>query len=1406
VTSFKEALGQYLTGELGIDGLEAALVAELNARPQTDTELLAYLETLYAGSRITHPVYATLKRRLVAGAGQSKSDDSPKTTFKQNPATAAKPDDLTVHKPHKTEGGTPSGPGTNTGTGAITGQTTGHTGSQTGTSRGLTGNSGWTDTTGTGPGMGGPPLGIGSTVDGKYYLEELLGEGGMGSVYKARDLDAELQGVRNPYVALKLLTEDFRQHKDSARALAKEANRTRGLNHDNIVVVSVFARDRSTGQYYMVMELLEGEPLDRFIRRHPDGIPLKEALPIVEGLCNGLHYAHSQPDPIVHSDFKPGNAYLTNSGKVKVFDFGIARAARRRVVAVGDRSVFDPGDLGAITPPYASLEMLAEEGSHDPAPQDDIYALACVTYELLTGHHPFDKTPADKARDRKLVPNRPKGLSWRQWRALRRGLAFERSARTPTAAEFLESVKPQQLPPWLLFGLPVVVLLVIALLWVVIPQVLEARKLGQLEAVLLAGKPEEIAAIIPELQALPPGSQSQLLPKGSPARNQLLAYFETRVKEQFDPAKNRYGYVEAGKALEQLERIVEGDAINARRALDDRQREAVDIVGPALERLKDQGCLVEGTAGCSGTVVATYQVLRQLKPDDSRLDPKGVLPPFQEQAEAAFGAGDLDRARRLVSGGLSIAPTDNRLKGLESQIRAREDEARITALESRLDAAVARWNALADVDDSARSDFAELRKSREFGATVTRFRLRYYELLSPEVERLAAENRLAEARALIDREAGAYLSPDDLGRLNAIIEGVQAPVGPTAEQQFATASGNVDQLLAKPDFSAAWAVNLADALKQLEEVPLSGAGDAAAARRARAVGLFVGEARNRARKNDFAGGERLLEAADLLLPGTDIVRKARADVEQLKIAANQAGALAQQVASLKAKIDGAASNGDDRAVRTLIDELRKIEPADPWLKEKAPEAFAKAFTSRGRKAFDRQDYPTALSLVTQALKAKPDYKPAQDLRKQIDDATSKTDEGDATRQPAGQILDSLSRQFKDFNRPLDGTAIAGELARAKKADPALYASREDDLIGDLVFSINRLARVNPEGARARCDIAIRLFKGLECPPIPESGPNAAQILENVSRQLNDGTRPIDVASLSAELTRARALDAALVASRLGELQGDLLFSINQLREKEPDAARLRCESATRLFPGYDFKCGSRVSPPPPVVNPPPQPPPVVVPPRPPAVAGCAGKLAGASCRDVLPSGKNGPGLIVLPGGGPSSGPVAMSKYEVSAAEYNAYCAAAGCPSRPGGSLPVTGIAAADAEAYAAWLSEATGEKYRLPSSAEWAFAARAGDKEAPNKICWIPGRHEPGQRPLGDVSSNERGVGAETTRNGFGLVNMVGNAREFVKGGGGFEARGGAHVDSFDRCSTDLVKPGGEADPATGFRVVREIR
>jgi len=291
----------------------------------------------------------------------------------------------------------------------------------------------------------------GSIIRDRFILKEKIGAGGMSVVFKALDLRKQEAKNSNPYVAIKLLGDVFKHHPQSFLTLERESQKIQSLAHPNVVTVYDFDRDAET--IYMTMECLQGQSLDAIILDNKTGLPLEKALPFIKGMCHALEYAHSKN--IIHSDFKPENVFFTQEKVVKVLDFGIARAKQLPDAKASSATAFDAGSLGALTPPYASCEMFEHK---DPDPRDDIYALGCVTYKLLTGVHPFGGLPSVQARDAGLQPKKVNSITRRQWQTIAQSLAFERDARVPSVSEFYQGVAPRKLSPWMIASFAIMAL------------------------------------------------------------------------------------------------------------------------------------------------------------------------------------------------------------------------------------------------------------------------------------------------------------------------------------------------------------------------------------------------------------------------------------------------------------------------------------------------------------------------------------------------------------------------------------------------------------------------------------------------------------------------------------------------------------------------------------------------------------------------------------------------------------------------------------------------------------------------------------------------------------------------------------------------------------------------------------
>lgn len=383
-------------------------------------------------------------------------------------------------------------------------------------------------------------LTVGSTLKNRFVLQQLLGVGGMGMVFKATDLRKIEAADKEPFVALKVLTQDFQANPMALVSLQRETKRAQTLSHPNIIKVYDF--DRDGGHVFMSMEYLEGQPLSHLIKENPEGLPFKKAWPIIHAMADALLHAHTKN--IVHSDFKPGNVFIDKSGEVRVLDFGIACAINRSDKDHQDATIFNARALGAFTPSYASLEQLQNS---DPDPRDDIYALACVSYELLTGKHPFGRLSAEKAQEVNLHVKPIAKLSRRQWKGLQKALAFAQAQRTATIEEFLADLGPRSTVFYGLWGAALFATTLIAinvyLSMIAPPTVAEAPKVTEQLSVEQQQKINDLL----ELASIHADVGYLTAPTGS---NALWAYREILKIDPYNkPATN--GIIKIADTLEQ---------------------------------------------------------------------------------------------------------------------------------------------------------------------------------------------------------------------------------------------------------------------------------------------------------------------------------------------------------------------------------------------------------------------------------------------------------------------------------------------------------------------------------------------------------------------------------------------------------------------------------------------------------------------------------------------------------------------------------------------------------------------------------------------------------------------------------------------------------------------------------------
>ncbi|HNN14826.1 MAG TPA: protein kinase [Anaerolineales bacterium] len=215
----------------------------------------------------------------------------------------------------------------------------------------------------------------GALLNERYQLQEKLGSGGMAEVYRARDV------VLDRSVAIKVLRKEYSTNDNFQNQFWLEARSAANLSHPNIVTVHDFGT--ADNLLYIVMEYIPGKDLKQLVRER-GRFTVEQGIPLIIQACAGVGYAHRAG--LVHCDIKPHNMLVSKDFRLKVTDFGIARALA--TIKPGERT-----DVVWGSPLYFSPEQAAGEG---PTPASDVYSLGVVLYELLTGTPPFTASSAEE--------------------------------------------------------------------------------------------------------------------------------------------------------------------------------------------------------------------------------------------------------------------------------------------------------------------------------------------------------------------------------------------------------------------------------------------------------------------------------------------------------------------------------------------------------------------------------------------------------------------------------------------------------------------------------------------------------------------------------------------------------------------------------------------------------------------------------------------------------------------------------------------------------------------------------------------------------------------------------------------------------------------------------------------------
>ena len=1451
MADFKTALEALANGKLDINVLSKQLDKLLKENPKYANAMLQQLDAANEQKKIDDKAYASLKRQINqyrrAHAGETEDGvkaDSDSTVFDRqdnfaaaassskpagNAAPRASGDSTQILS--EEEKSTPSQSSVD----FDVSMTTSDTSPSVGPATGPTGTA-WEEPRQTAS-TPGHELGVGDVIKERFKLLDVLGVGGMGKVFKGIDLLKQEARDKNPYIAIKLLNEDFKSHPEAFISLQRESSRQQKLAHPNIATVYDFDRVGGPGTpVFITMELMEGQPLNTYIKkvvRKQSGLPFPEAFNIVKQLASALQYAHERR--LVHSDFKPGNAFLCNDGIVKTLDFGIARAVKNPVTGEAEKTLFDPGKLGALTPAYASLEMLEGE---EPDTRDDIYALGCVAYELLTGKHPFNKLPATTARENKLIPAPVKGLNKKQNRALRHALAFKREDRSQKVEDFIEEFEGKATWYKNPFVIAAGVLLVIGLV-LINPALnyLHNKQIDSLITDIKQGDKQFIASKLDEIRTMEKVDQTKITDE---AKDAIQKYFSSEIAKYIDITGDKFNFPEAEAVLKEVSDFYpdslflqqQGNEIefNKKQKINDLYQEYIAALDP--NNAAQDPTTIDATKGI-------LEVIRkQIDPNHPLLTDPRPANAYRLVAVKANQEGNYAQALALVDSGLKYAPSDARLTDLKTIV---QNAARVAQLNESLSGVQSQLTSLNDYKQYQK-DIIELANlsTPEKSPVLATLSKNLQVSFNKELDRILKQGTRADAEALTS-DIGDLLSALQLGNelTKLKLAHLTGEERKHAIQKIVSADQqNIEQKLAAANLDdPQWESELLSGVRELESLKSE---DPAISEqlqnyRTSIAQLYIDQAKQTLNSNRFdaaealvARGKRFAPALPALQETADLVAQSKAQYEK-----------EQRVNDLKEQFKYQTGADKVAEAKNVFEKLKsELGAEDPYIKTQAPSILADSYARLAQRSADNGEYDNALKLAEAGLELNPRNAVLKGIR-------------DEYRVQAN--ITELSGVFKNAKifTPDEVIDLARKVNQIEQGAPTRYPEFRSDSEKVLAERINTLAKTDENSAAALADAASTIFP-------------TSSVLADLKNQFKLEPWPnkgaADAALSAGELNRVNSL---LQAAADGKYAGhpDVLEIQKTLDEKIKEAnnaydiyqkARdeagdnyenlrqakkllVRAQSVWVDNPDYDSaetQIDNLIA------NAPDNPSKRVIRREQVDIAAtsksdlqkaaeqwkpissgreCTSRLAGygtrarAICYDLVNNGWRGPLMVVVPGDQNGQKEFAIGKYEISVGDWSKYCALSGTckpeTNKEKFNDPITGITLKQAQEYVKWLSERTGKHYRLPTAKEWEYAASVGGelKSDSTEFKKIKGQLNC-RVTLGDKIL--KGTGIADVKSGlpnqWGLKNFVGNVQEWViDGSGATSAVGGAFSDAIGNCGLDTARPhNGNADGTTGFRVI----
>ena len=1430
MADFETTLKRLSKGKIRLESLLSKIIELLEQDPKVGDKMLAELDHCYKKKIIDNQQYTEIKRtineyrRTYLKQGETGQEAGSDATVFGGETPQDKDEEATVFTPNTSDEEatvlTQSSPDeeatvlsqNSTGTSAI--DTTGSAGTDFGEILDITGAT-------SAEGMlqdQNLEFKGGAVIKQRFRLEKVLGIGGMGKVYKALDLLKDEAKDKKPYVAVKLLNEDFKHHQESFIALQREASRQQKLAHPNIATIYDFDRVGGAGTpVFITMELMEGMEIKDFIKKTvkpKKGLPFQEAYNVIKQMGAGLIYAHDRR--LVHSDFKPGNTFLCNDGIVKILDFGIARAVKNPVTGEAEKTLFDAGQLGALTPAYASLEMLSGE---EPDTRDDTYALGCTAYELLTGDHPFKKKPANKAQAANMEPPYIKKLNRKQNRALRRSIAFYRKDRSPSVEHFLEELEGKITIHKNPFFIAACVLIIAGLIIINPVDKYHEYTLNQIVEAVKTGTENTIFAKLDEIKQLDPTDKTTVAEQ---TKDTLQNYFKDKIAVSIDTSTNNYDFPKAHLSLKEIEGLYPESIFLQEQTdlINETKKQFISALNTDyVSALRDSSQI--------GNIKKILEHIARVDSSHPLLEDPRPSVAYRELARNAFENRDYDEALELVKSGLETAPEDPRLLDLEAGISKAKT---IDELEQSIANNIEQLNTL----ENLKPQEAQIKQlsGLKFNSTELRqLAEKIQPVVTDQVKKAIqskdqdAINQIISNYSVLFRALSFH---DQLTRLKlANLSGNDRNLATQSIAQKDIEA--IEQKLASPNVQdTAWEAELLANFQELKTLTKEDAktGEILTSISNKIATLYVEEVNILLEQNRFDTADSILQRGELFVKEAPEIVETRSIIAD----AREEDARQERIRSSKSDLKTFAEASNITQVIETYQTLEKDRNNEDiafglYMDNEASRIVSDTYVSLAQSRAETKDFKSAFVLAQDGLKIDPGNSILKKLKNDYE---------------AEVNITNLLKIFSDNSVTLLPDNVRIKIDQIQNyADSARVAEFNKEAIELLAKKINQVRTTNETAAASLALVAATTFPAssilaqlkseLELKPWPKYNEaniaisagklSQAQQLQEVANveyaghpqfisfsnilegKLNEANSVFDIYTKDKEaagedytqlrsvknlLTRAQQLWVDNEKFKEEEESLDALIAKYKPKPKPKIRAAETFLSAGGGELGLQKEIWEPID----------------------SDAECIIKLAGhgrrakAICFDMIHKKARGPAMVVVPASDENTRPFAIGKYEISVGDWSKYCIISKRCEKiadKNKNDPITGITLKEAQNYAKWLSERTGKVYRLPTKEEWEYAAMSGGKQPKKDFnCRVA---------LDDKII--KGTGTISVKSGrsnkWGLKNYIGNVQEWVFDGDNATARGGAYTDPHSKCDISLQREhNGQADQTTGFRLLRE--